>query len=355
VVGGIHPSSCPEDFAGTGADIIVLGMGKYTFYRIIKEYKKWGADANYAAIDGLALKQGDSLQFTSPTSELSFQDYKTVHFQDSVPPNRQLTERYNYYFPKLNRKVHYLSTSWGCTHRCNFCYLWKMTDGRYMHREVEAIISEIKTMDDYPIIRLCDANTFGNVGKVRQLFNRIIEEKLNNHVFYGDLRTDTVIQHPDLPELGSRAGLKAVICGLEAASNKELELYNKSNTVENIQEALKILNEAGILVNGNYIVRPDYDEKDFERILRFIDANPIFHSGFTILTPFPGTEQWDELKDQIVIRDFDYYNLTNAVLKTKLPESVFYKKLNELYTLSGAATEKFYQVYGNPLKKMGTL
>ena len=68
----------------------------------------------------------------------------------------------------------------------------------------------------------------------------------------------------------------------------------------------------------------DFNEKDFERVGAFIENNPIYFSGFTILTPFPGTEQWDILKGQIVIDDLDYYNLTNAVIKTRLPEKEFY-------------------------------
>ena len=347
VVGGIHPTSCPEVFVDYDVDLVAMGIGKTTFYRVVQEFKKNGEVADYTSIPGLAIKKVNEFQFTKPLGELSFQEFRKEHIHDEVLPNRALTERYNYYFPTLKMKVHYLSTSLGCTNRCNFCFLWKMTDGRYYHREVETIIAELKQMDEYPLIRFCDANTFGNVERSRQLFTRIIEEGLDkNHIYFADVRTDTVIEHPDLFQLASLAGLKAVICGLEATSNKELQEYGKDNTIENIIEALKILNLAGMNVHGNYIIRPDYDEADFERVARFIEANPIYHSGFTILTPFPGTEQWELLKDQIVIKDYDYYNLTNAVIKTKLTEEKFYHNLSELYKLSSKATQKFHDIYG---------
>jgi radical SAM superfamily enzyme YgiQ (UPF0313 family) len=348
VVGGIHPSSCPQDFNGAKADILSIGMGKLSFYQIVQEFKKNRDKADYSKIAGLAINQGDRFYYTKPLGEIDYDDFHQNYLRDDILPNRALTDRYNYTIPHLKKKIHYLSTSQGCTHKCNFCYLWQMTDGRYFSRDVESIINEIKQMNEYPVIRFCDSNTFGNIRDIKQLFTRIIEEGLNNHYYIADLRTDTAVRRPDLIQLAAKAGLKVTICGLEATSDEELKKYGKDNTVAAIKEALRILNEAGIGVNGNYIVRPDYEEKDFERLGRFVDDNPIFHAGFTILTPFPGTGQWEELKDQVVIKDWDYYNLTNVVLQTKLPERTFYDKITELYKISDKATQKFVSIYGGP-------
>jgi radical SAM superfamily enzyme YgiQ (UPF0313 family) len=348
VVGGVHPSLCPEDFTGTDVDIISIGVGKVSFYQIVQEYKRNKDNADYQKIPGLAINRGSSLCYTKSLSELSYEEFQNNHLMDNVFPNRSLTDKYNYIFPQLNKKVQYISTSQGCTHKCNFCTIWPLTHGHYFYREAESIISELKTMDAYPVIRFCDANTFGNVPKAKELFTRIIEEGLNKHQYFGDLRTDTVINHPDLIQLAAKAGLKAVVCGLESTSDEELRSYGKGNSIEATKQALQILNEAGIYVNGNYIIRPDYDEADFERVGRFIEENPIYHSGLTILTPFPGTEQWEELKDQVVIKDLDYYNLTNAVLRTKLPEKEFYEKLTEVYKISGKASQKYFAKYGKP-------
>lgn len=349
-VGGIHPTLCTEDFTGSKADLISIGVGKVSFYQIVQEFKKNRWNSDFSKICGIAINKGNSLYYTKPLREIEYNDFDKNYILNDILPNRELTDKYNYTIPHLNKKIHYLSTSQGCTHKCNFCTLWPVTDGRYFHRDAESIISELKLMDQYPIIRFCDSNTFGDPKKARHLFTRIIEEGLNNHIYMADLRTDTVIRDPDLIELAAKAGVKITICGLEATSNEELAMYGKDNTIEIIQEALKILNGHGIYVNGNYIIRPDYDERDFERVGRFVEDNPIFNSGFTILTPFPGTEQWEELKDQVVIKDLDYYNLTNAVLKTKLSERKFYGQMTEIYKVSGKSTQKYFSIYGDPLK-----
>lgn len=349
MVGGIQATLCPESFVGTNVDIVSIGIGKQSFYAMVQKFKKDGWLADFSDIPSIALNKGTSLHYTKSLCQLSFQEIKENYLFDEVMPNRELTDKYPYLIQQMNKRIHYLSTSQGCTHKCNFCSIWQMTNGQYFHKSVEAIIRELKTMDKYPIVRFCDANTFGDVNKARTLFTRIIEEGLNNHFYMADVRTDFVIAHPDIMELAVKAGLKIVVCGLEATSDEELEAYNKKNTIANISNALKILNQLGIYVNGNYIVKPTYVEKDFEHLAAFVEDNPIYHSGFTVLTPFPGTALWEEMKQDVVIHNLDYYNLTNAVVKTTLEEKDFYEHVGWLYRVSKKTTEKYMNLYGAKL------
>lgn len=349
IVGGIHPTLSTDDFVGSNADILSVGIGKHSFRCIVEAFKKDRWMANFIQIPNLVLIKGTSLEYTRSLCSLSFEEVKNYYLFDEVLPNRSLTDKYNYTIKQMDKKIHYISTSQGCTHKCNFCSIWQMTDGRYFHKEVECIIRELKTMDQYPIIRFCDANTFGDINKAKILFTRIIEEGLDKHFYMADVRTDTVVAHPELMKLATKAGLKIAICGLEATSNEELEAYNKKNTIENISQALRILNQLGVYVNGNYIVKPDYLEKDFKRLARFVENNPIYNSGFTVLTPFPGTELWETMKDDVINYNFDYYNLTNAVVKTALPEKEFYGQMTQLYRINQQTAEKYMKVYGKEL------
>lgn len=349
MVGGIHPTLCPDSFAGSKADLVTVGIGKYSFKKMIEIFKADGWLADFSRIPGLGLNKGTSLFYTQSICSLSTEDIKEQHILDTVMPNRKLTDKYNYTIRQMGKKIHYISTSQGCTHKCNFCSIWQTTGGRYFHKDVECIIRELKTMDEYPIIRFCDANTFGDIKKARLLFTRIIEEGLNHHYYLADVRTDTVIRHPDIIELAVKAGLRITICGLEATSNEELEAYNKQNTIENISGALKFLNSLGILVNGNYIVRPEYVESDFDRVAQFVSDNPIYHAGFTVLTPFPGTDLYETMKKDIINHNLDYYNLTNAVVETVLPEAKFYEQVGKLYKTSKVAGDEYRLKYGSDL------
>lgn len=344
-VGGLHATLCTEGFIDSKVDIISVGLGKASFRDIVKEIKEHGIKSDFSHISGLAFTNGVSLTYTKKLCEFSYNEIKENFILDDILPNRKLTDKYNYVIEREKKKIQYISTSQGCTNKCNFCSIWQIANGNYFHKSVDLIIKEIKQMENYDIIRFCDANTFGDLNKAKLLFNSIIEEGLNTHEYIVDVRTDFIVRHPEVMELAYKAGVRVAICGLESVNDEELKNYGKQNNVQNTVDALKIANQIGMRVNGNYIVSPEYVEKDFDLLANFVQDNPIFHSGFTILTPFPGTEQWDIYKDRLTIKDFDYYNLTNAVFETALPERTFYEKVSELYKIAAQSRNKYIQLY----------
>lgn len=354
-VGGMHPTLCIEGFVDLDVppDIIAIGLGKASFRDVVKEIKKNGERADFSHIPGLAFPSGGGLRYTKSLCDFSYQEIKEHFILDDIVPNRELTDKYDYIIPEENKRIQYISTSQGCTHKCNFCSIWPMADGRYFHKDIKLIVDEIKGMEKYEIIRFCDANTFGDLNKARQLFQTIIDEGLEHHEYIVDVRTDFVIKHPEMIELAYKAGVRVAICGLESVNDEELKNYGKDSTVQDIIDGLKILNQVGMRVSGNYMVSPDHGYRDFDAMGRFVTENPIFHSGFTVLTPFPGTGQWEIYKDRIAITDFDYYNLTNAVFGPKLPERVFYDKISELYKIAAAARADYLRIYEKKGAKKG--
>lgn len=349
VVGGLHASLNPQDFSTPEIDLVVIGLGKRTMRRIVDECKANRANPDFSGIDGLGIPVDGRLTFTRQLSDMSRNEIKQEHYLyfDSPEyfPNRELTRRYNYIIEQRGFKVHYMNTSLGCTDRCSFCGLWKFAGGYYITRPVATIIEEIKTMEEYPAIRMVDSHTFGDPKHSKALFEAIRAEGFR-HGYIVDVRTDTVVKHPDLFRLAGKAGVKVAIIGFEATTDEELEQYNKKSTIANTITAIDTLHDAGIMCAGNYIIGPHYDEADFDRVADFVMAHPILFAGFTVMTPFPGTPQYEEMRDDIIIKDLDYYNLVNAVVKTKLPEDVFYQKIVDLYKLSKKARGIFMQKAG---------
>jgi radical SAM superfamily enzyme YgiQ (UPF0313 family) len=349
VIGGIHTTLNPQDFCMPEVDLVAVGLGKRTMRSIVDELKAKNGQADFSKIPGLAIRVDGALKFTQPLSELSRKELQDEHYlyydREEFFPDRELTRKYNYIIEAKNLKVHYLNTSLGCTDKCNFCGLWKFAGGYYIPRDVSNVIKEIRGMTEYPVIRMVDALTFGSINHSRLLFETLIKENIK-HFYIVDVRTDTVVKHPDVIDLAAKAGLKVAIMGFEATTDEELEKYNKRTTVANTVKAINKLHSVGVLCAGNYIISPDYDEKDFERVAKFVDDHPVLFSGFTIMTPFPGTPQYEMMKDQIIIKNLDYYNLVNAVVKTKLPEDVFYNKIVELYKLSKRSRARFIKESG---------
>jgi hypothetical protein len=50
-----------------------------------------------------------------------------------------------------------------------------------------------------------------------------------------------------------------------------------------------------------------------------------------VLTPLPGTDLYDEVKDRMLTRNYDYFDFIHALLPTKLPLKDFFEELTGLY------------------------
>jgi radical SAM superfamily enzyme YgiQ (UPF0313 family) len=185
-------------------------------------------------------------------------------------------------------------------------------------------LRDIRLLEDIPVIRLVDANTFGNPDHARRLCEGIQEAGIKKH-FLADIRSDTVVRHSDLLLQWKKAGLRSVIIGFEEISNEGLQKMKKAISVATNSEAIRILHDIGITIVGDFIVSPDYKEAQFETLARYIEDNAIDLPILTVLTPLPGTHLYESMKDQIIIHDLDYYTLTNAVIPTQLEEEVFYQ------------------------------
>jgi radical SAM superfamily enzyme YgiQ (UPF0313 family) len=57
----------------------------------------------------------------------------------------------------------------------------------------------------------------------------------------------------------------------------------------------------------------------------------IFYHEFTILTPLPGTEFYDEVKSKLMFTDNRLFDLAHSLLPTELPSKEFYKLYSRLY------------------------
>ena len=84
-------------FAGSGADLLALGIGKYSFRQIVKEYRKNGKNADFTGIPGLAIDHDGRLEYTAPICSFSFQEIKERFILDEVLPNRKLTRSLQLY------------------------------------------------------------------------------------------------------------------------------------------------------------------------------------------------------------------------------------------------------------------
>ncbi len=322
VVGGIHVSSDPGFFNREEVDYIVIGLGKMSFRELIAALQK-GAPAD--TIGGVAK--------TKPGSELTFtpRAYCRDDLVENKAPRYDLVGQYRacYLLENFGFSLGLVSTAFGCPHHCSFCCIENATGGRYLTHDPETVIRDIELLGDISVIRLVDANTFGNVTQARSLCDKILEKGIQKQ-FIADVRSDTVVRHPDLFREWRKAGLRSVIIGFEEIDDTKLIAINKASTTAVNTEAMEILRDIGITIVGDFIISPDYTEQDFQDLRDYLAKNPVGLPMLSVLTPLPGTSLYRSMKEKITVHNLDYYTLFNAVLPTAMEEKAFYENYADL-------------------------
>jgi hopanoid C-3 methylase len=326
VAGGLHVNLVPNDFKNTPIDILIQGQSPHLFRDLVIGVEK---GRSLPDIPGIIVNTDGKLQRTAKS---------TVNFdfidQDFITPDRSHLNRWisTYKVGNSPDPSTYLYTSLGCPYKCTFCSIWTQFRGKYHQRTVESLITELKSMDEYPVVRFADANTVVDHSFMNLLFDRILEEGIKK-TFVMDIRADVAARHPEIIEKLARGGLKVVICGFESYRDEELKRYHKESPAIYNQEAIQVFEKNGIMIRGNYVIPNDYSMDDFNALAEYSDRNRVVYAGYTVLTPMPGTVFYQEVKDQVIDHDYKKYNFFNSVMKTRLPHDQFHEEIGKLWLI----------------------
>jgi radical SAM superfamily enzyme YgiQ (UPF0313 family) len=324
VVGGVHASRAPEDFADAAIDCIVLGDGTTLMPELMQAFM---SGRSLEEIPGLALPIDD--EHVALTEHRRY-----MPKADSLPlPRRDLIahlqDRYYYVF---HRPVATVKTTWGCWYKCNFCFTWQITGGTPYSRSPESIVAELEGIACEDIYIVDDIFLI-NRRRLTRIAELMRERGIRKKIFcYG--RSDFIAENEDIIAEWAELGLTAVLIGLEAATDPELDSMDKENTVDNNLRAVDVLRRHGVDTYGSLIPNPDYTREDWERLWRFIEQAGLYYLNISPLTPLPGTSIWTEYADRISVprKAHGLWDLSHAVLPTRMPLADFYRELRRVYT-----------------------
>jgi radical SAM superfamily enzyme YgiQ (UPF0313 family) len=140
-----------------------------------------------------------------------------------------------------------------------------------------------------------------------------------------------VVKNPGLFEQWREVGLEYAAVGLEAANDAYLSSLGKDCTVAQNNEAIAILRQCGIMLIGQFMVGTDFDERDFDELEAYVLRRGIHYPSFSIATPFPGTPMAQKRRGEMSTSDYRKFDCMHAVVKTKLPLDLFYRRYMQLY------------------------
>ncbi|UCE95928.1 MAG: cobalamin-dependent protein, partial [Candidatus Bathyarchaeota archaeon] len=307
ITGGQHFTATAQESleAYPEIDVIVRGEGEQTITELVKCANE---KSTFSQIKGISYRHNRKVLHNSPRpliENLENLPYPGYHFVKDIV--------HKYHFAAMaGRKAPYalIEGSRGCSHRCTFCTQWKHWHGMWRLKSPKRIANEMEFCYQNfgsRFIWLTDDN-FGSGGRASRLADELLKLGVRDDLmWFLQWRCDDVIKNQEsLPKM-RKAGLNWVMIGVESPRDSTLENFKKDITADVAKKAVKLLKENGIFTHTMFVIGERKDTSESIQYLReFVqELDPDF-AIFTVLTPFPGTEIYDEAKMNEWIEDFNW-------------------------------------------------
>ena len=291
VMGGIHVSMHPDE-ALRFSDAIVIGEVEGIWKTVLQDFEGNKLKKKYV---------GPRIDFTS----------------FGITPRRDLLNT-GYLWNSIQ-------TSRGCPFDCYFCTVSKYLGRKYRQRSAENVLSEIEQISG-EYIAFVDDNLIGysaeNRERAKTLFQGMIDRKVNKKWWMQS--SINVIDDESVISRAAQAGCMFVFIGFETINAQTLiEMKKGVNLklgVENYKSVVDVFHRHGIGVMGAFIIGNDHESfRYYELLTDFIVKAGIDIVQVSILTPLPGTQLMEQLRNQNRIiydnfpQDWDKYRFSYMV------------------------------------------
>ncbi len=315
VLGGVHATFMYKQVLSEAesVDVIVRGEGEEIIVNLMNAVAEGRWPADRRKINGLAFRDGDQIVATQAAS--------TVKDLDAIEPDWTLLEWEKYMYVPLGVRVAIPNMARGCPFTCSFCSQWKFWRD-YRVRDPLKVVDEIENLvkaHQVGFFILADEEPTINRRKFIQFCEELIARGLPDKVQWGiNTRVTDIMRDKELLPLYRKAGLVHVSLGTEAAAQLKLDQFNKETKVEENKEAVRLLREADIFVEAQFIVGLDNETPETleETFQMAWDWQPDL-ANWAMYTPWPFTPLFQELMDKVEIFDFSKYNFVTPIMSPK--------------------------------------
>jgi radical SAM superfamily enzyme YgiQ (UPF0313 family) len=272
---------------------------------------------------------------------------------DSLPfPARELLGDAMDYIPPpatyKRKPVAVIMTSRGCNRRCIFCFqIDKERKNGIRFRSVANVMQEIELclQQGYKEIKFIDDTLAADYDRAMQIAQEIKKRKLDFTWF-----TSACVHQVDKPLLKAfrEAGCWAILFGAESGVQRNLNAIRKGITLEQIRKAVKAAKEVGLTVYTPFLFGiPGQTYEDGLKTIEFAcELNPDI-ANFHALTPFPGTELYDNIEEYGTMSgDLTDYTYQGAAFT---PHTMTREEISQLRQL---AFKKFYSRPGYIFRRL---
>ncbi len=294
VLGGIHPSMCPDE-ALEHCDTIVSGEAETIWPLVLQDAEKGHLKRFYKAEESPDLK--------------------------ACPMPKRSSLSIDRYFS------HMIQTTRGCPFTCEFCSVYAFNGQNIRSKTVEQVVQEISDINQVhskykqkQAIFFVDDNIVAHKSFARELFLTLKPHNIN----WMCQAPISISREDELLDLMKESGCGVIFIGIESISKENLaSMHKKMNLRYDFSDAIKNIQSHGILVQASFIVGYDHDsEAAFQELIDFIEESNLLMPLINILTPFPGTKLFERLEAEgrILHKDWSLYDTKHVVfMPTSMP------------------------------------
>ncbi|KEO86429.1 radical SAM protein [Erythrobacter sp. JL475] len=313
VLGGVHATFMYKQVLTEAPhiDVIVRGEGEEIAVELFTAISEGRWPRDRATIKGLAYRELDKIVAT-PAAD-------TVKDMSTLKPDWDVLDWNLYTYLPLGTRVAIPNLARGCPFTCSFCSQWKFWRD-YRIRDPKDVVDEIEDLHEkhgVGFFILADEEPTINRKKFIEFCQELIDRGLPAKVKWGiNTRVTDIYRDKELLPFYRKAGLVHVSLGTEAAAQMKLDRFNKETKVEENKQAIKLLRDADIFVEAQFIVGLDNETPEtLEETYRMAwDWQPDL-ANWAMYTPWPFTPLFEEIKDQVEIHDFSKYNFVTPIMK----------------------------------------
>lgn len=310
VAGGPHPSALKEKFLVDlpDIDIVVYGEGEFTFLELSNSH-------DLKAIKGICYRE----QSNGPRPYSQTLDHIPSHPDLSLIGPLQ---RFRGVYPVAAFPSMFIMASRGCPFKCIFCNKSVWAD-KVRFRKPEDIVEEIEWLhQQYGIREIFFQDDTLNLNHewLQELLDLIMKRGLNKSIVYKTpFRADATLIDEKILQMAKKAGFWAIFYGVESGNQSVLDRMKKGLRLEEIERAFVLTRKVGLKTIASFMIgNPGETKNTFKESLIFKKRIKPDYVGFSLATPFPGTElrRLYEQENKLLDIEYDEYSNSTCVIMT---------------------------------------
>lgn len=294
IIGGAHVTALPTETLRDNScfDFGVIGEGERT---LIEMLDALGGGRELDSVRGLVLRQkSDDVVLTGKRPVIKNLDELPYPAFDLLP---SMGKYYRTSTQSMDRlPALSLITSRGCPGKCTFCDT--SVQGHIPRAHSAEYVANLMTMlsKDYGArsVLFDDDNFLIFKPRLKELVKILKHRRLD--LTWSCLGRVDMVDLETL-EIAKSGGCWQVLYGIETGSQEILDFYKKNIRREQVESALKMSRQAGLRTKGFFMFGNPMETPDTLRTtIDFIKRLPLDDISITFLTPFPGSEIYDEIE-----------------------------------------------------------